>query len=217
MANRFSRVSWVAGIAVACAVQLQAADAHAQRDPFGDPHFAVKLMLGLGGEAEVAALESDLLATWGAGLQYMHPLHRNFALGGAFSVQSWQTEAGDDADLDRNVLADLVLVPAAKLPLNGDVELYLAVPLGVSVDFLGEDQVGGASLGAEIDAAPGFTLGLLFGARFALSSSAGLLAEVGYTVHAYEHEGTAFAGALAASGNFDVDLGQFALNVGVFF
>ena len=58
-------------------VQLSGGVAEAQRDrgPLDAPYFAAKLLLGLGGEVELEGADDDLLMSYGAGLEYMHPLH----------------------------------------------------------------------------------------------------------------------------------------------
>lgn len=212
------RATWVNALLFG-GLLLQASAASAQRrDRLDVPYFAAKLMLGVGGEAEFEAVEGDLELSWGGGFAYMHPLHRYFALGGQLSFQSWQTEAGDNADLDRNVYVDLALVPQGKLPLSRDVELQLSLPLGPMLNFIGEDEVGVAGLGmGEVDTALGFAIGVMAGVRFALSDDVGLLAEFGYVVHGFEHEVTGSSPIGSVSADFEVDLSQFALNFGLTF
>jgi hypothetical protein len=210
--SRRHSLLWTLAAFACLAWAPDAAQAQRNRDK-GDSYVALKLMLGLGGEADVGPLESDLKLTWGGGIAYMHPLHRYFALGGQFAVQSWQTEAGDDLNFDRNLYTDLALVPQGKLPLDG-FELYVSVPLGLSVSFPGEDRFSfGSVMVSQVDPALGFTIGVLFGARVVLDGGVGLLAEFGYTAHSYEHEVT----ILGVSTDWDYDLGQFALHFGVSF
>jgi hypothetical protein len=213
--------SWL--VALAAASLLDSAPALAQERAIQQPYMAAKLMLGLGGEVEMEAplgsFEDDLELSWGAGLQYMARLHRHFALGGLLGFQSWQSDGRDDANLDRNVLVDFAVVPAAMLALSGEVELYLALGLGLSMDFIGDNAVsfGGGLVNAEIDEAIGFALLPVLGVRFALSRDVGLLAELGYSLHSYEHEAEGTVGGVTGTTDFDLDLGQLALNFGVFF
>jgi hypothetical protein len=207
-----------------------AAQDNAQAQSRDENYFAAKLMLGIGGDVDAsvgnASGSSDAELTFGGGFGYMVPLHRYFVLGGQLSVQSWQSEAGDDANADRNVMGDLVVVPQGRLPLTHDVEIYLAIPIGLSLDFLSQDQVGAGVAGVggasvDVDPAIGFTVSFMAGARFALADSFGLLAELGYSLHSFSHDVTVQVGALGigggASTDVDVDIGQFALNAGVFF
>lgn len=191
-------------------------------------YFAAKLMLGLGGDVDVGvgnvSGSGDAEVSFGAGFGYMVPLHRYFVLGGQIALQSWKAENNGNTNNDRNLMGDLTLVPQGRLPLTRDVELYLAVPIGLSVDFLnqiGANVAGAAGASVDADPAVGFTISFLAGARFALADSFGLLAELGYSLHSFSHNVSVSANVGGVGGSVntdvDVDIGQFALNVGVFF
>ena len=209
--------------ALTAASLLHCAPALAQEREIQKPYMAAKLMLGLGGEVETetpaGTAEDDLELSWGAGLQYMARLHSHFALGALLGFQSWQSDVRDDLDLDRNVLVDFAVVPAGMFAVSGEVELYVALGLGLSMDFVGDDEVneGGALVGADIDEAIGFALLPVIGARFAVSRDVGLLAELGYALHSYEHEAEGTVAGVTATTDFHLSLGQLALNLGVFF
>jgi hypothetical protein len=204
-------LAWICGFSCLLTV------ANAQADAVDDGYFAAKLMLGVAGEADVeldglpGSLESDLELTYGAGVQYQHPLHEHFSLGGQVSLRSWQTEAGDAANADRNLLLDIDLVPAARIALEHDAELYLAVPVGLALDFWGEDDFGGDA--AEVGTGIGLNVAFMLGARFALSDGFGLLGELGYELHSFTHEVT----VANVSADADVSMGQLAINLGAFF
>lgn len=216
----------LAAIALAVGLTLSApAAAQSDSGSRDEAYFALKLMLGLAGDASVdygnASSNDDLKLTYGGGLAYMVPLHRYFALGGQLAIQSWQTKGGDNLNTDRNVMGDLALVPQGRLPLTHDIELYIALPLGLSLDILNGasyDLLGLGLVQFDADNALGFTVSLLFGARFALSDNFGLLAEVGYTRHDFSHDVHAQALGVGATVNgIDVTLEQVALNLGAFF
>jgi hypothetical protein len=225
-------IAVLAVLATALIGASAAAQDKAQTQSRDENYFAAKLMLGLGGDVDASvgnsntSASSDAELTFGGGFGYMVPLHRYFVLGGQLSVQSWQSKAGDNANADRNVMGDLTLVPQGRLPLTHDIELYVAVPIGLSLDFLSRSQVtagvggiGGASV--DVDPALGFTVSFMAGARFALADSFGLLAELGYSLHSFSHSVTGTVNVLGASAgastDLDIDIGQFALNAGVFF
>jgi hypothetical protein len=233
-----TRLRILCGVALGLIAALLGTPARAQQAPSrDDSYFAAKLMLGVGGTAGTsggnvagltvnASASDDLEPTYGVGAQLMHPLHRYFVLGGLFAVQSWQSNAGDNANAARNTLLDLSLVPQGRLPITHEIELYLALPLGLSLDFLNEISAYAGALGASVavsaDPAVGFNLGLLFGVRFALAKSFGLLAELGYTRHGFSHDlkGQVSIPVIATAGvstNIDYTLQQVALNLGVFF
>ena len=222
MRTRLRSWSVVSLVGVACG--LCSAPARAQESSLERSYFAAKLQLGFGGEVEIetaaGTVESDLELGWGAAVQYMARLHKHFALGGLLGFESWQSEARDDANLDRNLLFDLAIVPQGVFPVGRDVELYVAFGIGLSLDTIGDDSinVGGSLVSAEIDTAVGLALLPVLGVRFAVSDDVGLLAELGYSLHSYEHEAEASVIAVGgASTEFDLSLGEVALNLGVTF
>lgn len=187
-----------------------------------DGYLAAKVMLGLGGKAELETETNiggfrgsdDMEIGYGLGVAYMHPLHQYFALGGQLALFSWMTESMDTANADRNLLIDLSLVPQLKFAVSRSVELYASLPLGLTLNSFGEDDYGGA----EVTGGLGFNLALMLGVRAALGDSWGLLGEVGYTYHAFTHtlEVDVPLGGTAES-DFDISIGQIGLNVGVWF
>jgi hypothetical protein len=228
---------------VLCLWVAFASGVRAQQTPSQDKssmdegYFAAKLMLGFAGTvgatnnnvagANVSASSSDKLRpTFGGGAQYMHPLHRYFVLGGLFAGHSWQNRNGGNAGTSRNTMLDLAIVPEGRLPITREVELYLALPVGVSLDFWNGPKAYFAAAGlvnidVSADTAVGFNLGLLFGARFALSRAFGLLAEVGYTLHSFSHDINVQANvagfSAGGSASVDLTLEQLAVNLGVYF
>lgn len=217
-------LAWVVGFS--CLLGIESAHAQDRNADAEDPYFAAKLMLGVAGEGEIefdglagAGGEGDLEVTYGAGLQYQHPLHEFFSLGGQLSLRSWQSEVEEDApvDVDRNLLFDISLVPAGRYMVDHDVELYLAIPVGLALDFPGDDGfAAGGAASAEVNTGVGLNLAFMLGARFTVSEGFGLLAELGYQLHSFSHELEAMAAGVTTSTEFDVSLGQVAINVGVF-
>jgi hypothetical protein len=220
------------------------ASAHAQEHSpaLDDPYFGVELMLGFAGKVSIEAgsveigdatvtasnadsEDFDAEVGIGGGIRYMHPLHRYFALGARIAVQTWRSDS--NADTGRNVAFDLSLIPQGRVPLSRTVELYLAVPIGLTLDLLNEIDAAvnfpNLMTGASVDADPGFgwNLAFMFGSRFAVSRDVGLFAEIGYALHSVSHdvhsrlEVVGGAGEVVAS--FDVLWSQVALNVGVSF
>jgi hypothetical protein len=212
--------------------------AHADRDDAlrGD-YLAIKVTLGIGGSSDLqsdsvsllgatfdvrdaSGWNDDLELSYGLAAQYMWDLHRYFALGGLFGVLSWRSEVDDDFDADRNIGFDLAVVPQGRLPLSDAVELYVSVPIGVTLDLFNQAdrQALNGNFKLEGDSAIGFALSVLLGARFAITRSFGLLAEFGYTYRTFGHEITVIAaGSTLAKINGDISVGQFALNVGAWF
>lgn len=226
MGQRFARVmGWL------CAFGCVVAAGAARAEPMDDGYFAPKLVLGVGGEVEVETTivgftgsgDDDLELSYGGGFQYVKPLHRYFALGGLLALRSWSSDAYSDADLDRNLLLDIDVVPMGRLPLgDGGIELYLAVPIGLALDFWGEDGIsvgagGNAVVTTDVNTGIGFALAVLVGARFQVAGGFGLFAELGYQLHSFSHEAQATSPLGTVDQDFDFALGQLALNAGVFF
>jgi len=210
MHARYALIALVVGCALAVSPTAFAQDL----ENSDDGHLAVKLMLGLGGEAELDVEndpvgfepEDDMELGYGLGVAYMHPLHRFFALGGQLAIFSWTTDGLEEINADRNMLIDLSLVPQLKYAVSRSVELYASLPLGLTVDSWGEDEC------------LGFNLALMLGVRGALGDSWGLLGEIGFVYHAFTHTVEAEAPVVGDIENdFDVSTGQIGLNVGVWF
>lgn len=185
-----------------------------------DSQWAVKLMLGLGGELEIDPdgtsinYEDDLDVTVGGGVHFLYPIIKWFAIGGQVALQSWSPDMADDS----NLLLDIVALPAGLLPLTDNVQLTLTVPVGITLDFWGDELVVGNNLAnVEVSTGFGFTIGIMLGAQFAVTDGFGVLAELGFVGHGWGHEVEGSAAGFTASNEFDANISQFALNLGVFF
>jgi hypothetical protein len=200
-----------------CALALSSTALAQDLENSDDGYLAPKLVLGFGGEVEIdpegpGSVDDDLELTYGLGAAYMAPLHQYFALGGQLIVASWQNEAGEEFDVDRSSYVDVSVVPQLKFPVSDSVELYASIPVGLTFNFLGEDEDVDAGTGV------GFNLALMLGARFAIGESWGLLGEIGYAYHSFTHTvevEVPVAGAVES--DVDVSLGQIGLNLGVWF
>ena len=207
----------------------------AQAQPTDTSFMDARLTLGLSGEREyevstqnvTTISKSDLELTIGGGFTYVYKLIRYVGLGGQVGLLSWQSEAGDAADADRSILLDFSAVAQGILPVVDSVEVYVSVPLGLTLNFLGETdavgaQIGGvASVTVDADVGVGFNFGLLVGVRLGLVAGVGLLAELGYVAHSFSHDITTEAMVLGFMGSttteLDYSLGQLTMNLGAFF
>jgi hypothetical protein len=226
-----TKVTFVLACALACATLTHSA--HAQhRNPLDDPYWGVKLQLGLGSEASRTLSdviprfdvreEANLDVSFGVAGQYVHPLHKYFAIGGQVGLLTWASSDLGLSDGSRNVVFDLAVLPVGKYQLLRELELYATIPLGLSFDFLNDvSREYRSSVGniGEIDggAAVGFMLGFLAGVRYQLSQSVGLFGELGFVHRTYSHTVTASFGALNVDGDLSVSFGQFTMNFGAYF
>jgi hypothetical protein len=237
-------------VVVAVGVLLSSRGAAQSEPHLPEQYLAVKLGLSIAGSLDVhsdghtlnrgegeppiklepvdkqSSLQSASLA---AEVDYMFSAHRLLALGALFGFQSWHSKAADLTKESTSYGFDVGLVIQPRLPLSSSFELYLSVPLSLTFDLLNEYKTwtdlqhvgkGGAE---DVDPAYGYGLGVLLGARYALSGRFGVLLEVGYQRFAFTHD-VAFRiddmvdpmGSGASLG-LDMVTQQFRVNAGVFF
>jgi len=186
-------------------------------DGLDTPYIAPKLMLGFGGGTSVdfnsddvfGAIEDDdpdLEPSYGIGIAGFNPLGL-FALGGQLSLISWGPDAPDTS---RSLFFEVSALPQLNLAL-AIVEVYLNVPIGLTLDFADDEAYGP---GNKVSTGIGYHLGFMVGARVGLGDL-GLLAEVGFIHRAFSHE---VENELSmTTWDVDMELDQAALNVGVYF
>jgi len=185
-------------------------------DGLDTPYVAPKLMLGFGGGTDVdfnsdsvlGAIdnEEDLEPSYGIGIAGFNPLGL-FALGGQIALISWGESREDSA---RSLFFELSALPQLNLAL-AIVEVYLNVPIGLTVDFADDDAYGP---GNKVSTGLGWHLGFMVGARVGLGDF-GLLAEVGFIHRSFSHE--VENETLMETWDVDMELDQAALNLGVYF
>lgn len=168
---------------------------------------------------------ADLNTSFGAEAQYVFSLHRYFGVGGVFGMRAWKSAAGESTSFN----FDVGLSPQFRIPVSTQFELYVAVPIAVVLSVLGEykawSEARHSAYGTAKSVSPtyGYGLGLLAGARFAISGSFGGLLEVGYQRYAFTHgvqfqilESLDMMG-LGTRLELDVVTEQLRVNAGVFF
>lgn len=195
--------------AVAVLSPLPSSRAFAQEDvAHMRPEIVAKAMLGLGGDVSDGG-SADLDPTFAGAAHYEHPLHRYFVLGGYLGVASWNTSAGNDIGYDRSLMTDLSVLPKLRLPIERELELYLAFPAGLTLDFGGGDSIGATSS----DVGLGYNVHALFGGQLGFSDDIGLMGEMGYAVHSFSQSFDTPAGTVDVSPT----LQQFIITLGLYF
>lgn len=194
----------------AVGAHAQATDEHRLR-LYAGPGF------GFGGESELDVSlggglgldgEADLITTFGAqaGAEYL--VHRYFAIGGEFRFGAINTEAGDDDDVDRSKLYDLVVKPRVRYPFARlPLELYLTVPIGLTIPRLSDDLTGQPLV--DLDEKVGWNLGIGGGITYLLSSRVGINVEPIWLMHWFTVE----ASTRLTSSDMDFAVRQFRLLV----
>jgi hypothetical protein len=174
-----------------------------------DEKVVMKVLLGLGGDADVGPANADLDPSVGAAFHYEHPLHELLVLGGYAGLQSWTTSAGADVGVGRSTLFDLSALLKLRYPVNASVELYVAPILGVTLDSAADDAFGG-----ETDLGLGWNFSALFGGQLAFTSWLGLMGEMGYGLHRFSHTVKPALGG--AELDADVAMQQFNVTAGLY-
>lgn len=135
------------------------------------------LHLGLGGslvtdpDGPGGDFDDDMLVTPGlqAGADYV--VMDYFSIGGELRLSWFNTDGGDDADVDRSMFFDLDVKPKGRYAFNNiPLEVYGTLPMGLSVAALNDDT--GADGGA------GFNLGFGPGATYFFTDRIGINTEM---------------------------------------
>jgi hypothetical protein len=240
--------SWTT-LCTALILSCLASPLRAEDKPLDDSYIAIKVTLGIAGSASlksdsisiggIAATadqavkrSDDLEVSYGLAAQYMVPVHQYFVIGGLLGITSWQSSGSwtikdrGNVDANRNIAVDIAAVPEGRIALMKNLELYLAVPVGLTIDWLNEldnsASVGGLA-GAKVEGntAVGFMISVLLGVRLAVANNFGFFTELGYIHRQFSHEVTGGVSVgtngISAKANADIATGQFALNIGAYF
>lgn len=153
------------------------------------------------GNIDTISGEDDLDPSITLGFRYTHPLHTYVTLAAEMRFVFWHPDGQDD----RNTFFDFGVMPAARYVFDvGSLELepYLGLPLGFTVNRLDEDPLG--DLG---QASVGFHLGLLAGLAVQLPIGLGVFTELGWLHHqVFDSDDV---------GSYRLVNNQFALHFGV--
>jgi hypothetical protein len=168
--------------------------------------------------------------SFAAEVDYIFALHRYFGLGALLGFQTWHSKPAADLLKEGGSYgfdAGAVLQP--RLPIGSNFELYLSIPLSLTLSLLNEyktwTELPHGTQGTAESVGPTFGLGLgvLVGARYALGSHFGLLLELGYQRYMFTHtvqfqisEEVDHDGSGTGLG-LNLVTQQFRINAGVFF
>jgi hypothetical protein len=215
-----------------------------------EQYLAVKLGIGIAGSASVssdgqtlrptdegqpivlAAVDSSSDLNSGAiaaEVDYIFSAHPYFGVGGLLGFHTWRSKAAEMTGEGTSFGLEVGLVLQPRLPLSKTFELYVSLPISLTLSVLNEYKAWAENThpmqGVAEDADPtyGYGLGALLGARYAISGQFGLLLEFGYQRFAFTHDvGFRVREDLDDMGSgtnipLHVATSQFRLNAGVFF
>lgn len=234
---------------------LSSSKGSAQSEPRLPPQYlAIKLGLSLGGSAHIHSDPTRLRedaddpgvelsefdrsnglksASPLAEVDYLFGAHPYFALGPLLGFHSWHSSAASSIGEGTSFGVDFGVILQPRLPISSSFELYVSVPISLTLSFLNEYKIwtelqhfqGAMMQGTaeEVDPAYGYGIGVLIGARYAITSGLGVLLEFGWQRYAFTHDVQ-----FRVSTNIDsmgsgeaIDLSvatsQFRLNAGIFF
>jgi hypothetical protein len=169
----------------------------------------LKGMFGFGGEMKIddngVDTDDDMEPTAGLGLYGSYELLPFLDVGAQAAFLWYQTEGGDDANLDPPVAIDLgVLLRPEWTFLGGKLDVYAAIPLGISI-YVPSDDVENATA-----AKTGFGIhaGVLPGVTYRFWGGLGAFVEVGWMLHWGKAD-------KKGGGDYSILFNQFAMDFGV--
>ena len=184
-----------------------------------------KIMLGAGGDmgmdqaggAQIAfrgrpSVSAPMHASAAFGLQYEYPIHRYILVGGLLGFGTWNNSFLNDSRIERSWFVDVDVVARARYPLmDGKIELYVSLPLGLSVSPL-DDKLGDLT-GTDWSTGIGWNIGLHAGVQWYFYRFLGAFFEFGWTYRGFGGRTTERLGGL--TGEYDWGTHQAALSFGV--
>jgi hypothetical protein len=182
-------------------------------DDIDDVRIYGGLGLGFGGTAEIdangpfglgeAGGEDDLVTSIGGQVGFDIPVMRYLSLGGEARLLTFNTDGFDDNDVDRSKLLDIDFKPRVRFPIHKTrLELYAALPVGITVPFLADDFGDDDNLDGKV----GWNLGIGAGLNYWITRGFALNVEPMYVMHWFDLDGRAGSSA-------DVALRQFTIFV----
>ncbi len=145
------------------------------------------------------------------------PVIRFFSIGAEGGATVWNTDGGENWDVDASVLMHVSVVPRFRVPWSvesgGHGAFYVAGIFGPSIDFLSADFRDALALGrASVDTGYGLHAGGLLGVQIFPVRHVGLDVGAGYVRHVVWHT---IDGPLGTERDVRLDLGQLTLRAGL--
>jgi hypothetical protein len=165
-------------------------------------HTLLGFHLGFPGNLDIDGQDRDLDTTLGFNLRADAPIAKYVLIGPMIQFGSWRPDVAPS--VSHNYYIDLDLVLRFRAPIttsNLNYQLWVGMPIGLSVDVLGGDAPD-ASLGL------GWNVGVLFGGAVHFTPKFGLFAEVGWEQHRISH-------SQDPKPDLDFKLQQALMNLGI--
>ena len=157
-------------------------------------------------------IDDDAEPSLGVALQFEYPILRYFTTGVIFGYTSLQSDDNDRANIDRSHAIDIEVLLRGRYPMLRDaMELYLAFPLGVSIN-IADDELEDRN-NVDYEARAGFVMSVLVGVQYIFFLGTGAFVEMGVTYRQPNLKYTPRGGGNEVE--TDLGLAQFQLNFGI--
>jgi hypothetical protein len=166
-------------------------------------HTLLGFHLGLPGKVEQDGRRESLGSTLGFNIRGDAPIASYVLLGPMLQLGAWSPDVTPEPST--NYYVDLALLLRVRAPITTsrfNYQLWLGMPIGVTVDVLGGDIPDVSGLGL------GWNIGVLGGAAVHFTPKFGLFAEVGWQQHKLSHSAD-------VGQDLDFELQQWCLNLGI--
>jgi hypothetical protein len=172
----------------------------------------IKAQFGLGGEynIEIQNQESDddAEATVGFALFAQYEVFRYIDIGLLFGFNWLATEGMDDGNVDANAAIDIDALLKLKYPfMDGRFEIYLAVPIGLTIVVPSDDYE--KLFNVKPETGIGMNVSVLPGISYRFWGGLGAFLELGWVFRMAKH------GFKGADAELEFNVSQFALNFGL--
>jgi hypothetical protein len=166
-------------------------------------HTLLAFHLGLPGDAERDKRDEPLGTTLGFNVRGDAPIASYVLLGPMLQLGAWSPDISPEPS--NNYYVDLDLVLRLRAPITTsrfNYQLWLGMPIGVTIDVLGSEVPDVSGLGL------GWNIGVLFGGAVHFTPKFGLFAEGGWLQHKLSH-------SAEVGQDLDFELRQWCLNLGI--
>jgi hypothetical protein len=166
-------------------------------------HTLLGFHLGLPGDAEQDERDEPLGTTLGFNVRGDTPIANYVLLGPMLQLGAWSPDISPEPS--NNYYVDLDLVLRVRAPITTsrfNYQLWLGMPIGVTIDVLGSEVPDVSGLGL------GWNIGVLFGGAVHFTPKLGLFAEGGWLQHELSH-------SAEVGQDLDFELRQWCLNLGI--
>jgi hypothetical protein len=166
-------------------------------------HTLLAFHLGLPGNMDQDERGQDLGTTFGFNVRSDAPVASYVLVGPMLQLGAWSPDI--EPEPGNNYYVDLDFVLRLRAPITTrhlNYQLWVGMPIGVTIDVLGDDVPDVNTFGL------GWNIGVLFGGAVHLTQKFGFFAEGGWLQHKIEH-------SAEVGPDLDFALRQWCLNLGI--